>query len=266
MNPLIYFNQAVLPALPDEQVIDFFAKYPRIQLSSGKDLIPVAELPVMMLVALTGTGKTTTLNALKTRADVAYEAGWLPSRRDLANFIIIPTAQYHLGHTIQPVQDRERRFFYTRTFAGHFAGGMAAVYANLYSQPTTQVVISEGVRGHDEIAYVLAHCPRWQVLELSIDLMTRLERLSARREAFDLAAETDDLSFLPASTQARVQQLLVDGAISTRALTITRAEAKNYSLAPYAQPHPRYHLRQVDGLQPAEIAAQIVMILTEMME
>ena len=53
----------------------------------------------------------------------------MPSRRELADWIAIPTAQALLGDPLALVSDRVRRFAYTRTFAEHVPGGMAAAFS-----------------------------------------------------------------------------------------------------------------------------------------
>ena len=47
--------------------------------------------------------------------------------------------------------------------------------------------LSEGIRGENEIRYALSHFPRWRIVELALHPLTRLRRLSGRKESFDRA-------------------------------------------------------------------------------
>lgn len=258
---LDYFIDNVLPQLPDEQIVSFFERYPNIRLSPENGFVSVVNLPVLMLVALTGTGKTTTLNALTENYGALFQVDLLPARRDLANFIIIPTAQVLAGDAIQPVSNREDRFRYTGLFAQYFEGGMAAVYAALFCTPTTTPIISEGIRGAQEIRYALVHCTGWQIVELSLHPMTRLQRLSSRNDAFDQVNGSDDLSFLPASLHEQVQNLMSQHLISAKAIAIMRAESQNYGLMSYSEAHERYVNLAIDGLNPQQVSAEIAKII-----
>ena len=77
---------------------------------------PLGTLPLRMVCGLTGSGKSTTLAALQQSGRWQYRDD-LPSRRDLADLVIIPAAQVHSGQAIQPVRDRAGRFRWTHYFA-----------------------------------------------------------------------------------------------------------------------------------------------------
>lgn len=259
MTTAQYFLEHVLPQLPDDQREQISASYPHVRFTPRAGDVSVGSLPVLMLVALTGTGKTTTLRALSELDTVPY-SDHLPGRREIANLIVIPTAQALLGETIAPVSDRERRFFYTHTFAAHVAGGFATAYRWLYTAPAPIPIISEGIRGADEIAHALDHSPRWHIVELALDPVTRLQRLSRRDDPFDHIAtgsETPDLTFLPPRHHAAVHDHLAAGTITPGALRIMRAETQNYGLEGYTGTHPRYHRLQVDNLPPHAVAQAI---------
>ncbi|MEO1290015.1 MAG: hypothetical protein AAFV93_19855 [Chloroflexota bacterium] len=51
-----YYLENVLPQVSTQERETFFTKYPHIQFDSGQSLQTV---PIVMLVALTGTGKST---------------------------------------------------------------------------------------------------------------------------------------------------------------------------------------------------------------
>jgi len=248
-----FYHQNVMPRLEAQQRETFFAKYPHCQLNK---LPSLAETPIIMLVALTGTGKTTTLKRLSEKMTIVHNL--IPSRRDLADMVIIPTAQVIAEHDVHPVIDRVQRFEYTRLFANYVTGGYAEAYQwfNLSVQPT-ETVICEGIRGHHEIVYVLEHTPKWHIIELSANPLTRLFRLSNRADAFDKTDAGTTLDFLPEVYHDAVRDALKDGKITRQALTIMQSEAQNYGLMPYNQEHPRYQLIQTDDVSPETVAQQV---------
>ncbi len=260
---LSYFLDHVLPNHP--QADAFIAKYPQVSLQPTATSQPLTQVPVLMLVALTGTGKSTTLNLLSAMRDSGELrfVDAIPSRREIADFIVIPTAQTLLGDSIQPVSDRVRRFYYTRTFAQHFSGGIAQAFSWLQLEhPSGETIISEGVRGETEITYALENCPRWRVIELTVDTLTRLKRLSSRDDKFDQAQGSVDVGFLPDDVQIDALLALNSGEISPQALTILRAEAENYDLTPANIHHEHYRCLRTDELTPEQVAEQVASVLT----
>ena len=125
------------------------------------------------------------------------------------------------------------------------------------------LLFSEGIRGESEIRYALEKFPRWQIVELTLNPLTRLRRLSGRSEEFDRAGGTADLSFLPNEWQAEAEALFNAGEISAKALAIVRAEAASYGFNPFAntEAYASYHRVNVDCCTPNEVAAAVVGIL-----
>ena len=91
-------------------------KYPLASLVGGDGFRPLGEQALLMLVALTGTGKSTTLDLLRARLG-SRSLDVIPTRRELADWIAIPMAQTLAGEPIELIRDRRRRFAYTRRFA-----------------------------------------------------------------------------------------------------------------------------------------------------
>lgn len=262
-----YFLERVLPQLPEGQLQSFNATYPNIRFSPQLGDVSVGELSVLMLVALTGTGKSTTLNALHDLNIVDY-SDTIPNRRKIANLIVIPTAQVLLNEKIIPVTDRTHRFFYTKTFADYFPGGFSVAYRWLFTRSSPIPIISEGIRGNNEIAFALQNNLNWQIIELTIDPMIRLQRLSNRNDTFDNIADNPtrlDLSFLPLNYHQAVKNSLRTGNITHNAIRIMQAEAQNYGLTPYRDSHPRYNHLIIDDLSPPSIA-QIIAYQFERMK
>jgi hypothetical protein len=267
-----FYTANVWPLVADDLKAALSQNYPNVRLRAKAGCVSLADLPVTMLVGLTGTGKSTTLdqlNKLRKAGGLTYRDD-IPDRRELADLVIIPTAQVIGSEAVQPVKDREKRFELTRRFAQAFdAGGSAAAYGWLYyCQDTPVPLLSDGLRGPGEIAYTLAHYPQWQVIELWVDPVLRLRRLSHRNDAFDQvarAAAVDDLGFLPDTAQTAALQLLEAGEISPQAIITARAEAQNYGGQPYDALNQtgRYHCLVMDHLPPDAVAQQVAQWIAE---
>ncbi len=136
-------------------------RYPLVSLLGGGGYQPLGEQPLLMLVALTGTGKSTALELLSARIG-GRGLGVIPTRREVADWIAIPVAQAWAGAPLVHVPDRVERFRLTRRFARRVPGGMAAAFSWLriradYSGP----LLSEGIRGANELEPT--HCGSFHV-------------------------------------------------------------------------------------------------------
>ncbi|MDE2949156.1 MAG: hypothetical protein OXT68_00185 [Chloroflexota bacterium] len=237
--------------------------YPLVRLDKAAGFHGLGSHPLLMLVALTGTGKTTTLACLG-RVLGPSGMGVIPSRRELADWIALPMMQTLNGEETLPVADRPRRFAYTRSFARRVPGGMAAVFSWLYlADSFGDLVIAEGIRGENEIRHALTRFPAWQIVELTLDPLTRLRRLSERRDRFDRASGAADLSFLPCELREEAGALLAAGEIDAKAVAIMGAEVCNYGLFPFAagDQFPNYHRISVDERSPDEVAWAVAEIV-----
>lgn len=260
------YAENVWPQLPADVKAQFADKYPNVRLQPEAGFTPLPDVPVCMVVGLTGTGKSTTLAqiaALRDGGQLRYQDD-IPERRELADLIIIPMAQVASGQPVQPVKDREQRFELTRLFAQQVdAGGSAAAYGWLHYRLDAQTpLLSDGLRGPGEIAYALAHYARWKICELWVDPLTRLQRLSNREDRFDFLANTEavaDLSFLPENRRLEALQRLEDGDITAKAVVTARAEARNYGGEPYdaANQTARYRCLTIDDMTPEDVAQRI---------
>ena len=269
-NHYTFFVEHVWPQVPQNLKARVYERYPNMRIGREPGCVPLPKLPVCMVIGLTGTGKTT---ALKHLAEMRREGSLhyrddIPTRRELADFIIIPTAQVLGGEPVQPVIDREQRFGYTYKFAHEFeSGGSAAAYGWLhYHGDTDTPLLSDGLRGPREIAYALEHYPQWSAIELWVDPITRLQRLTDRSDMFDYVSQrqsTIDLSFLTTDQQNAAQQALAKGIVSPQAIITARAESQNYGQEPFdrANTTARYHCVEIDDLTPQGVAQQIGLIL-----
>ena len=238
-------------------------QYPNVSLVGGEGFRPLGECALLMLVALTGTGKSTTLDRLRARLGGAG-MDVIPTRRELADWIAIPMAQALADEPIEPIRDRARRFAFTRRFAERTPGGLAAAFSWLHlAESCDCLLFSEGIRGGNELRYALDNFPRWQIVELTLPPLTRLRRLSGRRDDFDRAKGSADLSFLPRRLQGQARALVKAGEITAEALAIVEAEAANYGFEAFADgaAYPNYHRVEVEERSPDDVAEAIIRII-----
>lgn len=144
----------------------------------------LADRHLVILIGMTGVGKTTTI-------DHAHQAGppfrELPNRRWLTDRVILPLMTEADG----PVRDRVRRLRLTQAFRGRHPGGMAEVLDWLWVRDDIdpRPLLFDGLRGIDEVRYAARACPSAHFLVLTAPDAVRLRRLLARNDPFDGCAE-----------------------------------------------------------------------------
>ncbi|GAA6743309.1 DEAD/DEAH box helicase family protein [Thermus antranikianii] len=134
------------------------------------NLVPVKDHPLLILVGLTGVGKSTLVEALGFPR--------LPDRRELVDLYVLPR------YGVNPPIPREERFRLTRRFREEFPGGVAEVLARGFVEPRFPLLF-DGLRGEAEVAYALEHLPKALFVVLHAREATRLKRLLSRQDAFD---------------------------------------------------------------------------------
>lgn len=201
---------------------------------------------LLILVGLTGTGKTTTVNALR---DVGLNFQLLPNRRAITDEYIIGYLQKLDGEPVVPVRDRTKRFGYTRRFREMFAGGMAEALREWLIVNGERLMVNgeslifDGLRGENEIVRAVKLFPEARFLFLHAPDFVRVQRLVQRQDAFDAVAVDGDgvdtavLRNLAADilTNEELNQLLaqiangeIDAQELQAKLTIVRSERENY--------------------------------------
>ena len=167
------------------------------------DWRPITEQPIVIVVGVTGVGKSTTLEHLARRLSCFV----LPDRRDLADQVVIPAAQDQLGLPRTPVRDRLERFRLTALYREHHSGGMAHALSRWRVDPAAPAghLIFDGLRGTDEIQWAIAHFPRSRFLGLRAPEALRLARLLDRHQGFDF---TEVPAGALASNERDVESLL----------------------------------------------------------
>lgn len=167
------FNPAVAFALPAE--------------SPPVGFQPLTNLPVTIIIGLTGVGKSTTLELL---AAAGTTFTLLPNRRELADHIIIASLQQAAGLPLELVTDRVKRFEYTARYRAQHPGGMAHALSQLLIAPAQSAprLIFDGLRGLEEVQHAVAIFPQARFVVLDAPDMVRLTRLLKRGDAFDTTA------------------------------------------------------------------------------
>lgn len=153
---------------------------------------PLADLPLAILVGLTGVGKSTTLTALA-QEQLGYTL--LPNRRDLTDRLIIPAMQNAAGKPIEPVSDRSQRFTYTRRYREHYPGGLSHALGTLQIDPaqTGPFLLFDGLRGADEVGHAVMAFPHACFVALHAPDGVRIQRLLRRNDRFDQMAPSAKL-------------------------------------------------------------------------
>jgi energy-coupling factor transporter ATP-binding protein EcfA2 len=235
---------------------------------------------LLVLVGVTGVGKSTTLKAL---AEIGHSVTLLPDRRALTDDLIIATLQREDGLPPQPVTDRVQRFDYTRRYRERYPGGMAHALTQLRVAPsqTDDPLCFDGLRGAEEVRYAAAHLPLARFLVLDAPDRLRVERLLGRADSFDrieskgsgptLSAGTLDLpgidELFSAEDQHALLSLVERGEVTIEdlraKLTIVIAERRNYdptaAIEELQRTAPDRTLVIDTALhRPAEVARQIV--------
>jgi hypothetical protein len=158
----------------------------RLDTEAPADWQPITEQPIVIVVGVTGVGKSTTIDHLARRLPCFV----LPDRRDLADRVVIPAAQDDLGLPRASERDRLERFRLTARYRELHPGGMAHALSRWRIDPSVHAghLIFDGLRGVDEILWAIAHFPRSRFLGLRAPEAMRLLRLLGRHQGFDFAA------------------------------------------------------------------------------
>lgn len=145
-----------------------------------------SEPALLLLVGLTGAGKSTTLAALH-GARPGLRA--LPDRRRLADEVVLPEAQRLQGSSVGPVRDRLERFRLTARYRQAHPGGLAHALTRVLPERSgvanDDTWVFDNLRGVDEVAFALTAFPTARFVVLECDAATRIARLAGRADAFD---------------------------------------------------------------------------------
>jgi hypothetical protein len=140
-------------------------------------------LPLLILVGLTGVGKSTLTDALADRLDFVL----LPNRRQITDTMIITSLQQAAGEPVQPVVDRLKRLEYTARYRRQYPGGMAYALSRfaIDLEQAQLPLVFDGIRGLDEVQGAIDYFPHARFLILDAPDLVRLSRLLNRGDSFD---------------------------------------------------------------------------------
>lgn len=186
------------------------------------DAALLRDLPLLVLVGLTGVGKSSLLRAL--------EYPTLPDRREVVDRYVLPLFR------AKPPLDRAERFALTRRFREEHPGGVAEALAHAYTRPTWPLLF-DGLRGKAEVHYALERLPKSYFIVLEARDLTRLSRLLHRGDSFDrIRVDSTGLKAMRELAQGVLSQDELEQALSwgippedlIAKLKIVAEERKNY--------------------------------------
>ncbi len=147
---------------------------------------PLGELNLLIMVGLTGVGKTTVINQLQAHLNFIL----LPNRRQITDEAMIIPLQKKDGDTPHPITDRINRFEYTARYRATYPGGMAHALSQLAinaDQLAVNTLLFDGLRGLNEVQHACTYFPYARFVVLDAPDSVRLNRLLHRADSFDTA-------------------------------------------------------------------------------
>ncbi len=149
---------------------------------------PLSQYPLVVMVGLTGVGKTTVIQQLEKVVDFIL----LPNRRKVTDVVMIAPLQQSEGLVPYMVTDRLKRFEYTARYRAKQPGGMAHALSQLVikANAASLNLFFDGLRGLNEVQHAATYFPKVRFIILDAPDMVRLKRLLNRADAFDTATIT----------------------------------------------------------------------------
>ena len=192
--------------------------------------VPLSECPMLVLVGVTGVGKSTTLAALH-QLGLGFNA--LPERREITDAVIFSG---------EPITDRAQRFERTAAFRTAHPGGMAQALEQVHVALTPPILF-DGLRGLAEVTYAAHAFPLARFVALDAPDTVRVSRLLGRGDAFDtVQSKTARTSSSAASTLELLH------AINGIQAVFSSSQLASLAALPQA---------------PSEIAAKVSIVVTE---
>lgn len=182
----------------------------------------------MILVGLTGVGKSTIIASLQKRLDFTL----LPNRRHITDEIIITSLQEEDGYPPTTVTDRVKRFEYTARYRARHPGGMGHALSRLAVDPAGagSLLLFDGLRGLNEVQHTATYFPKACFIVLDAPDTVRLARLLKRADTFDSI-------HLPASIEGQTM-LTAIGSIPDIAAVFSAEQLRQISQAAHAAAIP----------------------------
>jgi len=166
--------------------------------------------PLLILVGVTGVGKSTTLEGLQASG---LRFSLLPDRRMLTDRLLIGYLQTLDRLPVEPVTDRRARFAYTRRYHQLFPGGMSHALSQLLVDSTIDLdwLLFDGLRGAAEVAHAAEALPAARFVVLHAPDLVRVHRLLGRSDAFDRITSVGSTHHGPANDETLAAIGVADG-------------------------------------------------------
>jgi len=144
---------------------------------------PLTKFSLVIMVGLTGVGKSTVIERLLTEANYTL----LPDRRIVTDEIIIGSLQAEDGETPYLIKDRVKRFEFTARYRAKHPGGMAYALSRLVvnEHRCGPTILFDGLRGLNEVQHAAGYFSGACFIVLDAPDMIRLQRLLKRGDSFD---------------------------------------------------------------------------------
>jgi hypothetical protein len=156
----------------------------------------ITNFPLIIIVGVTGTGKTTFTNNL---VEAGYDFELLPDRRDLTDQLIIAPLQREDHQEVRALP-RMQRVPYIRHYQQRHPAGLAYAISQLYVDPAvcSKFLIFNGLRGESEVQYSIDASPKSQFIVLDASNIVRAKRLLERKDSYDRTSKykQENLSML----------------------------------------------------------------------
>lgn len=208
--------------------------------------ISIKNEPLVIIVGLTGVGKSTMINTL-TKSGLNFTL--LPNRRTLTTELIIPNIAATNGKNIKTIC-RTEQFKYTRQYQKQFPGGMGHILSQLQVN-LTQInypLIFDGLREKNELTYAANTLKKAKFVILDAPLSIRLKRLLTRNDAFDKITQYSE------DTIVNRQKIM-----SFSALDIPEAS----SLFTFAEAQEIFTAIKTGIYQPTEVSQKLKILVEE---
>jgi len=144
---------------------------------------PLSSLRLIIIVGVTGTGKTTATENL-VRKGLDFEL--LPDRRFLTDKLIIAPLQRE-DHQEVKTLPRIQRVPYIRRYKQRHPAGLAYAVSKLFVDPKAcqDFWVFNGLRGQAEVRYAIEAIPKAEFIVLDADDVVRAQRLIERKDPYD---------------------------------------------------------------------------------
>ena len=188
--------------------------------------VALSACPMLVLVGVTGVGKSATLRALQ-QLGLGFQA--LPDRREITDAVVFGGER---------ITDRAKRFERTAAFRRVNPGGMAQALEGI-SVAVPPPMLFDGLRGLAEVTHAARAFPLARFVALDAPDSVRVSRLLGRGDAFDAVDATG-------GSDASTLELL--HAIDGVGAVFSSAQLGRLAALPHA---------------PSEIAAKVSIVVTE---